>query len=84
MGDGKMTDNIHAYELPGVPWVSFFDVNGVAFHGTYWHDNFGYKMSHGCVNMLMEEAKWLYRWVLPDTEFSAWETRGYGTRVHVF
>lgn len=84
MGDGKMTDDIHAYELPGVPWVSFFDENGVAFHGTYWHDNFGYKMSHGCVNMLMEEAKWLYRWVLPETEFSAWETRGYGTRVHVF
>ena len=79
-----MTDNINAYELPGVPWVCFFDQNGVAFHGTYWHDNFGYKMSHGCVNMLMEEAKWLYRWVLPETEASSWETRGYGTSVHVY
>ena len=40
-----------AYELPGVPWVSYFTGNGVAFHGTYWHDNFGSPTSHGCLNM---------------------------------
>ncbi len=83
MGDGRVTDDINAYELPGVPWVSFFVETGVAFHGTYWHDNFGRRMSHGCVNMTMEEAKWLYRWVLPVAEFYEWEKRGYGTRVIV-
>lgn len=83
MGNGKMTDDINAYELPGVPWVSFFDTSGVAFHGTYWHYNFGYKMSHGCVNMTMEDAKWLYRWVLPEIEPQEWERRGYGTQVIV-
>ena len=31
-------------------------------HGTYWHNNFGHPMSHGCVNMTNEDAKWLYEW----------------------
>ena len=84
MGDGEMTSNIHAYELPGVPWVSFFHESGVAFHGTYWHYNFGRRMSHGCVNMTPEDAKWLYRWSLPETESYIWEQRGFGTKVKVY
>jgi len=83
MGNGRVTDDINAYELPGVHWVCFFDENGVAFHGTYWHFNFGRQMSHGCVNMTMADAKWLYRWALPNLEFYEWEKRGYGTRVTV-
>ena len=82
MGDGRMTDDINAYELPGVPWVAFFESTGVAFHGTYWHHNFGRKMSHGCVNMTVEEAKWLFRWTLPEYE-SGVDVRGYGTQVIV-
>lgn len=65
MGDGNLTSDLQAYELPGVPWVSFFTTTGVAFHGTYWHNDFGRPKSHGCVNMRTEEAKWLYRWTLP-------------------
>jgi hypothetical protein len=38
----------------------------VAFHGTYWHTDFGRPKSHGCINMRTEEAKWLYRWTLPE------------------
>ena len=83
MGDGRVTDDVEAYELPGVPWCCFFDQTGVAFHGTYWHDNFGRRMSHGCVNMTMEDAKWLYRWSLPESNFFEWEKRGFGTRVIV-
>jgi hypothetical protein len=83
MGDGRVTDNIDAYELPGVPWVCFFEETGVALHGTYWHYNFGRQMSHGCVNMTMEDAKWIYRWAYPGIEFYEWEKRGYGTRVTV-
>jgi hypothetical protein len=83
MGDGNMTDDLEAYELPGVPWVSFFHKTGVAFHGTYWHDNFGRKMSHGCVNMRNEEAKWLYRWTVPTAGAWDWTTKGYGTVVKV-
>lgn len=68
MGDGNITSDLQAYELPGVPWVSFFTETGVAFHGTYWHNDFGRPKSHGCINMVSEEAKWLYRWTLPVVE----------------
>ncbi len=49
------------YDLPGVPWVMYF-YQGYALHGTYWHNNFGQPMSHGCVNMRTPEAEWLYGW----------------------
>lgn len=47
------------YDLPNVPWVSYFFA-GYAIHGTYWHNNFGTPMSHGCVNMTTADAKWFY------------------------
>jgi lipoprotein-anchoring transpeptidase ErfK/SrfK len=67
MGDGTIRSDVEAYELPGVPWVSYFESStGVAIHGTYWHNNYGVTMSHGCVNMRSEDAKWVYRWTLPQ------------------
>lgn len=83
MGDGNLTADLEAYELPGVPWTTFFAPNGVAFHGTYWHTNFGTPMSRGCVNMRIEEAKWLFRWTTPVTKPETWEQTGYGTLVDV-
>ena len=85
MGDGILTDSLEEYILPGVPWVSFFEPeNGVAFHGTYWHTNFGYPMSHGCINMKTEEAKWLFRWLTPKADPTQMSTIGYGTQVTVY
>ncbi|MEW5870342.1 MAG: L,D-transpeptidase family protein [Chloroflexota bacterium] len=81
MGDLALTDDVEAYELPGVPWVSIFHHWGIAFHGTYWHDNFGRKMSHGCVNMRNEDAKWLYRWTTPPVAPGKRYGSGLGTRV---
>lgn len=49
------------YDLPNVPWVMYF-YRGYGLHGTYWHENFGNPMSHGCVNMRTPEAEWLYNW----------------------
>ncbi len=49
------------YYLPGVPHVMYF-YRGYAIHGTYWHNNFGTPMSHGCVNMRNADAEWLYNW----------------------
>ncbi len=84
MGDGNLTSDVEAYELPGVPWASFFEPKtGVAFHGTYWHNNFGIPMSHGCVNMRTEEAKWLFRWLTPVSSPDDWTRIGYGTEVTV-
>jgi hypothetical protein len=74
--------------LMGVPWCSFFTDKGHAFHGTYWHNNFGYTMSHGCVNMRNEDALWLFRWGQPAAPFDAidnptLDVKGYGTPAHV-
>ncbi len=83
MGDGNLTADTNAYEIPGVPWVCFFAPHGVALHGTYWHNNYGIPQSHGCVNMRSEEAKWIYRWTTPVINPEDWDRRGYGTRVTV-
>lgn len=84
MGDGSLASSLDAYELVGVPWCCFFTEEGHAFHGAWWHDNFGKEMSHGCVNMRSREAKWLYLWALPrhvnDRKFNP----GYGTLVRIF
>jgi lipoprotein-anchoring transpeptidase ErfK/SrfK len=67
-----------------VPWVSYFTSNGVAFHGTYWHNAFGVPHSHGCINMTPQAAKWVYRWttpfVPPDQYYYG---DGTGTRVMI-
>jgi len=47
------------YYLPDVPYTMYF-YDGYGIHGTYWHDNFGTPMSHGCVNMRTSEAAWLF------------------------
>lgn len=49
------------YETPNVPWSSFFN-GGEALHGAYWRDSFGYAASHGCVNLPISTAKWIYDW----------------------
>ncbi|MCJ7827598.1 L,D-transpeptidase [Patescibacteria group bacterium] len=62
------------YYLPNVPYTMFFYNDkvaqhiGYAVHGTYWHDNFGHPMSHGCINMKTEEAEQLYYWASPDLQ----------------
>ena len=83
MGDGTLDSSIYAYELPGVPWNMFFVSTGVAFHGAYWHNNFGYKMSAGCVNLRPEDAKWLYRWTTPVLAPDEWHHHERGTRIDV-
>ena len=49
------------YYLPDVPYTMYF-YSDYGIHGTYWHSNFGTPMSHGCVNMVTEEAGWLFDW----------------------
>ncbi len=81
MGNGNLFAGPQDYELPGVPWTCFFHERGYAFHGTYWHDNFGTPMSRGCVNMRIDEAKWLFRWARPVHEQDRVYSPGYGTLV---
>ena len=57
------------YDLPNVPYAMFFSNDEVAgsmgfsIHGTYWHNNFGHAMSHGCVNMKTTDVAKLFEWV---------------------
>jgi len=53
------------YDTPGIGWVSLFAEGGVAIHSTFWHNDFGVARSHGCVNVLSEDAKWVFRWTQP-------------------
>jgi lipoprotein-anchoring transpeptidase ErfK/SrfK len=73
------------FDLPGVPWVTFFTSTGVSFHGTYWHNDYGMPRSHGCVNLLPEDAKFLYRWTSPFVPIDARYVHlpGTGTRVEI-
>ncbi len=59
-----------AYDLDNVPYTQYF-YRGYGLHGTYWHSNFGTPMSHGCVNMPTDQARWAFFWA------------DYGTRVTV-
>jgi lipoprotein-anchoring transpeptidase ErfK/SrfK len=59
------TPGFDYYNLPGVPWVSYFTYSGIAFHGSYWHNDYGRPRSHGCVNMYADDAKWVFRWTMP-------------------
>ncbi len=52
------------YSLPNVKWVQYF-YQEYAFHGTYWHNDFGRPKSHGCLNMTNADAKWLFDWAGP-------------------
>lgn len=57
------------YCTKDVPWVAYFN-GDEGFHGTYWHNNFGTPMSHGCINMTIPQAKELYDWAYRGTEVS--------------
>ncbi|PWH16276.1 MAG: hypothetical protein DDG60_04485 [Anaerolineae bacterium] len=54
------------YYLKNVPYTMFF-YQGYAIHGTYWHNNFGTPMSHGCVNLRIADAEWLYNFASVGT-----------------
>lgn len=84
--EGDAIEEETVYSLPGVPWCSFFTGAGNAFHGTWWHNDYGRPRSHGCVNLPSEAAKFLYRWtkpnVPPDTDYL--HLPGEGTKVQIF
>lgn len=58
---------IDYYDIEDVPYTMFFD-DGIALHGAYWHDRFGYKHSHGCVNMPPRDAEWVFLWSENSTQ----------------
>ena len=81
-GDSKAS----GYEEFAVSWNSIFATGGVAIHSTYWHNNYGEMLSHGCVNVEPDVAKFVFRWTNPVTPYESGviEIQDYsGTRVMV-
>lgn len=86
------TGSDSGYDTMGVPWPVFFNTNaGAAVHGVFWHNDFGVRRSHGCVNVLPEDAKWIFRWTAPAISLDQSEARlqwpnvggGFSTSVDV-
>lgn len=69
------------YYLEEVPWTMYFD-NDIAIHGTYWHDGFGYRQSHGCVNVSITDAFWLFHWADDEFDFANEDFEGPAVYVH--
>jgi len=62
------------YFIEDVPYIMYYDeLMGIALHGTYWHDRYGYKHSHGCVNMPILDAEWIFNWSAEaDNDLFVW------------
>jgi hypothetical protein len=79
MGGG---DAVTGYDLAGVGWTILFTATGEAIHSTYWHNDYGAPRSNGCVNVLPDDGKWLFRWTTPDIGYHpgdltvSWPNRG--------
>jgi lipoprotein-anchoring transpeptidase ErfK/SrfK len=70
------TGSDSGYDTMGVPWPVFFNrPSGAAIHGTFWHNDFGMRRSHGCVNASPEDAKWIFRWTAPSVSLDQSEWR---------
>jgi lipoprotein-anchoring transpeptidase ErfK/SrfK len=82
------TSGYDGYYLPGIGWVSYFTSSGIAFHSTYWHNDYGAPRSHGCVNMLPEDSHWVFRWTMPVFSATVQQMqinpRAEGSHVKVF
>jgi hypothetical protein len=63
------------YSTPAVPWTTMISGDGVAIHGAFWHNSFGEKRSHGCINVSPEDAKWIFRWTTPYVSLTQSEMR---------
>ena len=57
------------YYLQEVPWTMYFD-DQIGLHGAYWHDGFGFRRSHGCVNLAVTDAHWLFQWATSEYDYA--------------
>jgi hypothetical protein len=68
-------DRSDYYYLENVPWTMYFD-EARALHGVYWHTLFGYVASHGCVNLALADAHWLFDWAKMGDNVYVWDPTG--------
>jgi lipoprotein-anchoring transpeptidase ErfK/SrfK len=68
-------DRSDAYYLEDVPWAMYFD-EARALHGAYWRAKMGYPQSHGCVNLAVGDARWVYEWAQDSDWVYVWDPSG--------
>ncbi len=68
-------DRSDAYYLEDVPWTMYFD-EARALHGAYWRANLGFPQSHGCVNLTVGDARWLFDWANLGDYVYVWDPSG--------
>ena len=68
-------DRSDFYYLEDVPWILYYD-EARAIHGTYWHNNYGWQQSHGCVNLSPADAQWIFNWAEEGTWVYVWDPSG--------
>jgi hypothetical protein len=72
------------FDTPAVSWTTLFSYNtGAAIHAAFWHNLFGDRRSHGCVNCLPGDAQWVFRWTLPTVSLDQGDLQEIGTVVDV-
>jgi L,D-transpeptidase-like protein len=76
-------DRMHGrdYDLEEVPWSMYFH-DDQALHGAFWHDRFGHQLTHGCVNLSVADAAWLFEWTSPDVP-AGWHSAAWTTGLPV-
>ena len=68
-------DHSDAYYLEDVPWTMYFD-DARALHGAYWRANLGFPQSHGCINLSIGDARWLFDWGQLGDWVYVWDPSG--------
>ncbi|MDH5606298.1 MAG: L,D-transpeptidase, partial [Anaerolineae bacterium] len=68
-------DRSDYYYLEDVPWTMYFDQKR-AFHGAFWHNNFGFENSHGCANLSPGDSRWLFQWANLGDWVYVWDPSG--------
>jgi hypothetical protein len=75
MSGAYARDKSDFYYLEDVPWTMYFD-QSIALHGAYWHDGYGFRKSHGCVNLSPADSVWLYNWAEIGTTVYVYDPSG--------
>jgi hypothetical protein len=68
-------DASDAYYLEDVPWTMYYD-KARALHGAYWRAKMGFTQSHGCVNLTVGDAHWLFNWGQVGDWVYVWDPSG--------
>jgi len=71
----RNSDPTDYYYLDNVPWTMYFD-KARALHGAYWRTRFGYPQSHGCINLSVGDAHWLYNWAVEGDWVNVYDPTG--------